>query len=142
MNFVEIFGLGGAFWAIIALVLLFWAWRLARRERYVEHKRLMIFLTLVAWLFLLIYILKTAVFNVEPVHVPDHLVPWIAIHGTLGLIPALATPIILWSRLTGSGFLKGFHRHLNGHHGHYGRIVVAVWALTHVGGVINFLLFY
>ena len=79
-------------WAVIALVLLIVAWRLARAGRIVPHRNIMILLTAGAWIFIINYIFVQR-YGGEPGSFPIEYVPWMALHGSLGLVPLIgATP--------------------------------------------------
>jgi len=126
-------------WAVLSLPLLFIAWWSAARGNTATHRGLMIFLTLAAWVFIISYLMQyRSPGEITPV--PPEYVPWVAIHGTVGLLPLIGASILVWARL--------FQRrhpdsrlHLNRRHRIYGRVVIALWAFTHLGGIVNYWLF-
>jgi len=132
----------GVIWANIALILLAVSWWSAyTRRRLLTHKRIMILLTVVAWLFIGGYILQFILPSLEPLSVPDGLAPWFIFHAVVASISLLGAPLLLWARLSPDR-LDGVRGHLNRHHVTYGRILIPLWAFTHVGGIINFFLVY
>ncbi len=126
-------------WAVLSLVLLFVAVRSAARGNTTLHRGLMIFLTLAAWVFIISYLMRYRSPG-EISAVPPEYVPWVAIHGTVGLAPLIGASMLVWARL--------FQRrrpdsrlHLNRRHAIYGRVTVALWVFTHIGGIVNYWLF-
>ncbi len=126
-------------WATLSLVLLFIAWRSAVRGNTTLHRSMMIFLTLAAWVFIFSYLMQYRSPG-EVSRVPPEYVPWVAIHGTVGLVPLIGATVLVWARL--------FQRrnpdsrlHLNRRHGIYGRVLIVLWAFTHLGGIVNYWLF-
>lgn len=132
-----------ACWGVIAVILLLYSWTCARGGNHILHRQLMVFLTIAALIFIAGYFLTEYVFATEPMSIPDKLIPWVALHGTLALVPLVAGPVILWSRLyelQGDGLIGRFHRHLNDRHRIYGQILVCFWIFTHLGGIANLVL--
>ncbi len=121
-------------WAVIALVLLIVAWRLARAGRIVPHRNIMILLTAGAWIFIINYIFVQR-YGGEPGSFPIEYVPWMALHGSLGLVPLIGATCLVVGRLMMGR--NGFSAHLNHHHKAYGRTFIAVWVFTHLGGIFN-----
>ena len=121
-------------WAVIALVLLIVAWRLARAGRIVLHRNIMILLTTGAWIFIINYIfVQRYGGGIGPF--PSEYVPWIALHGSLGLVPLIgATCLVVGRLMTGR---NKFSAHFNRHHKAYGRTFIVVWFFTHLGGIFN-----
>ncbi len=121
-------------WAVIALVLLVVAWWLARTGRIVLHRSIMILLTAGAWIFIVNYLLAQR-YGGEVRPFPREYIPWIAVHGSMGLVPLIGGTCLVAGRLmTGR---NGFSAHFNRHHKAYGRTVIAVWLFTHLGGIFN-----
>ena len=121
-------------WAVIAMVLLVVAWRLARAGRIAPHRNIMILLTVGAWVFIINYLFVQR-YGGEFATFPREYVPWIAVHGSLGLIPFIgATCLVLGRLMTGR---NSFASHFNRHHKTYGRSFIAVWLFTHLGGIFN-----
>ena len=132
----KIFMYVGLLWGIISLCLLIVAWRLAIRNEVRRHRFIMIFLTAGAWLFIASYLLRYTLPGYTALEVPRHLVPWLAFHGTMGLIPLFGATTLVWARLRADKT-----SHLNRYHQLYGRILVSIWCFTHMGGILNFFLF-
>ena len=121
-------------WAVIALVLLILAWRLARAGGTILHRNIMVLLTVGAWVFVLNYLFVQR-YSGEFGSFPREYVPWIAVHGSLGLIPLLGATCLVAGR-----FMPGRNRfsgHFNSHHKTYGRTFIAIWLFTHLGGIFN-----
>lgn len=121
-------------WAVIALALLIVAWRLARTGRIVAHRNIMILLTVGAWIFVINYIFVQR-YGGDPVSIPRAYIPWMALHGSLGLVPLIGATCLVAGRL-----MAGRNRlssHFNRHHKAYGRTFVVVWVFTHLGGIFN-----
>ncbi len=121
-------------WAVIALVLLVVAWRLARVGRIVLHRNIMILLTVGAWIFIINYIFAQR-YGGELAEFPSEYIPWMALHGSLGLVPLIGATCLIFGRLmTGR---NRFSSHFNRHHKPYGRTFIVVWLFTHLGGIFN-----
>ncbi len=135
-----VFRYGGFCWALIALTLLVVAWQAIRQENIRRHKWIMITLTVAAWLFLLLYLLRYRYPDLVP-HVPATFIPWIAIHGTLALIPLFGATAMVVSRWLAAQDPAHPPGHLIRHHKAWGRIIIPLWAFAHIGGVINIFLF-
>ena len=75
-------------WAVVALALLIVAWRLVRTGRIVAHRNIMILLTVGAWIFVINYIFVQR-YGGDPVSIPRAYIPWMALHGSLGLVPLI-----------------------------------------------------
>ncbi len=73
--------------------------------------------------------------------IPPEYVPWIALHGTIGLIPLFGATALVWARLREKRSSLRGRSHLNRHHRAYGRFFVVLWFFTHAGGAVNFWLF-
>lgn len=125
-------------WAVIALVLLVIAWRHAVKGNTKYHRRLMIFLTAGAWVFIVSYILQYQ--SSARISVPPEYIPWLALHGTIGLIPLLGASMLVLARLWQARHPQA-QLHLNRQHKRYGRILIALWVFTHLGGIANYWLF-
>jgi len=121
-------------WAVIALVLLIVAWGLARVGRIALHRNIMIVLTAGAWIFILNYLFVQRYGGAFGAF-PREYVPWIALHGSLGLVPFIGATCLVFSRWM-AGRNK-FSRHFNEHHKAYGRAFIMVWCFTHLGGIFN-----
>ena len=121
-------------WALIALVLLAVAWWLARIGRTIAHRNIMILLTLGAWIFIVNYIFVQR-YGGDLGSFPKEYVPWIALHGSLGLVPLFGATCLIIGRLLAGR--NRFSAHLNRHHRLYGRTFIVVWCFTHLGGIFN-----
>ncbi len=121
-------------WAVIAQVLLIVAWRLVRVGRSAAHRNIMILLTVGAWIFITNYIFVQR-YGGDFRSFPSEYIPWIALHGSLGLVPLIgATCLVLGRLMTGRNKLS---THFNRHHKAYGRTFIVVWLFTHLGGIFN-----
>lgn len=94
----------------------------------------MILLALGAWIFVLNY-LFTQRYGGELEPFPREYIPWIAFHGSLGLVPLIGATCLVSGRLMAGG--SQFSDHFNKHHKVYGRVIVVVWLFTHLGGIFN-----
>ena len=140
--YIKIFLLANLVWAVVALVLIIYGWWCAyRRKKVCLHKRIMEILTVAAWLFIAAYLFRFLVPSLEPLPVPERLVPWFAFHALVACIPLFGAPLLIWARLTGAdgGGLRG---HLNGRHVTYGRVLLPLWFFTHAGGIVNYFIIY
>jgi len=130
---MSLFMIISTIWAVIALILLIVSWRLARAGKLATHRNIMVLLTLGAWIFIFNYIFVQR--YAENGAFPREYIPWIAFHGTLGLVPLIGASCLVFSRImTGRQGLAG---HFNRHHKSYGRAFIAVWCFTHLGGIFN-----
>ncbi len=121
-------------WAVTALVLLIVAWRLVRVGRIVAHRNIMILLTVGAWIFITNYIFVQR-YGGDFRSFPSEYIPWIALHGSLGLVPLIgATCLVVGRLMTGR---NRFSAHFNRHHKAYGCTFIVVWLFTHLGGIFN-----
>lgn len=121
-------------WAVTALILLIVSWRGAARGEIKKHKLLMIFLTAGAWIFVINYISQRQ-YQVSETPFPKEYIPWIAFHGTVGLIPLLGATLLIINRIrkgveSGASFLGR-------NHARYGRVLIVLWCFTHLGGIFN-----
>ncbi|MBT5108846.1 MAG: DUF420 domain-containing protein [Rhodospirillaceae bacterium] len=121
-------------WAVIALVLLIVAWWLARAGRIALHRNIMVLLTAGAWIFILNYIFVQR-YGGELGSFPSEYVPWMALHGSLGLVPLIGATCLVVGRLTTGR--NRFSDHFNRRHKAYGRTFIVVWFFTHLGGIFN-----
>jgi uncharacterized membrane protein YozB (DUF420 family) len=126
-------------WAVISFTLLIFAWRLAVAGKITLHKNLMIFLTTGAWVFIASYLFQRP-YGTEVTSLPGEYIIWIAFHGTVGLIPLIGATCLVVSRIRMKG--NGSESHLNRHHKLYGRIFIALWVFSHLGGIFNAFLLY
>ncbi len=138
--YTKIFFYGGFAWAVVATVLVFVAWGFIRNRRVAHHKATMILLTIGGWLFVISYLLRYRIPDFVQIEIPQSLIPWIAFHGTVGLVPLIGATCLIWSRLTGGSFETGVRAHLNRHHRKYGLTFLFLWVFTHFGGIANFFL--
>ncbi len=115
-NYGEVFLYVGLVWAFIALGLLLLAWHAITQGNILLHKRLMVFLAVMAWAFIAAYLLRYKIPGAIPEISPQY-IPWIAIHGTIALIPLFGATCLILARLV----LRKEH-HFNRHHRYYGRV--------------------
>ena len=121
-------------WAVTALVLLIVAWWSVRDGRIILHRNIMILLTAGAWIFIVNYIFVQR-YGGGLGQFPSEYIPWVALHGSLGLIPLLGATCLVVARLM-TGRNK-FSRYFNQHHKRYGRAFIIVWVFSHLGGIFN-----
>ncbi|MES9900199.1 MAG: DUF420 domain-containing protein [Sedimenticola sp.] len=135
-----IFLYAGSVWAVVALVLLFIAWRAARSSDFGRHGRIMAVLMLAAWAFVALYLLRYRYPGLVP-HVPPEYIWWIALHGTVALLPLIGATLLVLAR-----WRQKMHpersSHFNRYHKVYGRVLIPLWVFTHIGGIVNAFLFY
>ncbi len=130
----------GSAWAIIALALLVLAWHAARTKSFNLHRKIMVFLTIAAWVFLALYLVRYRYPELTP-SIPPEYIPWLALHGTVALFPLIGATLMVISRWLERRH-PGRKYHLNQHHKWYGRLFVLLWCFTHLGGIGNAYLFY
>ncbi|MEE9613543.1 MAG: DUF420 domain-containing protein [Thermodesulfobacteriota bacterium] len=142
-TYSEIFFLAGLVWGVTAFALLIVAWRAAAAGNIRLHRPLMIVLTVGAWLFISLYLLRYSysdeISGEAALEVPPHLIPWLAVHGTVALIPLFGATVLVWARLSGNK--SGMRLHFNKNHRRYGRVLMVLWLFTRAGGTLNFYLF-
>ncbi len=134
-NYGDVFLYVGLAWAFVGLGLLLLAWFTVTQGNIQLHRRLMVLLTIMAWTFIAAYLFRYNTPGAIPKISPQY-IPWIAIHGTIALIPLFGATFLILARLT----LRKEH-HFNRHHRYYGRAFVLLWCFTHLGGIVNFWLF-
>lgn len=122
-------------WSFLALCLLIYAWISIKRGKVLVHRRIMIMLTLAAWLFIIAY-LSGDQGSLQRDEIDSGQIVWLAIHGMGGLIVLLGASMLALSRL----FAKG-SQVINRHHRMVGRVVMLVWSFTHIGGIVNYFMF-
>jgi len=122
-------------WAVAAIVLLVFSWRLARTGKIRVHKTLMILLTLGAWVFVASYLFTQRYGDAAAIPFPKEHVIWMAVHGTIGLIPLVGATCLIIGRVRSKGNYRSTH--FNRNHKYYGRVIVVIWLFTHLGGIFN-----
>jgi len=126
-------------WALVAIILLSFSWRLACYGNRQRHRQLMIFLTLAAWVFIAMYLWQSR--QPRPLlEIKEEYIPWLIVHGVIGLIALLGVTALVFARLWQEKVPES-DLHLNRHHKLYGRIFITLWLFTHIGGMINYGLF-
>jgi len=129
----------GSAWAVIALGLLIVAWRAARANNIHLHRKIMIFLTSAAWIFLVLYLVRYR-YPEMVTAIPPEYIPWIALHGTVALFPLIGATLMVISRWREQRNPQG-DLLLNRNHKWIGRILILLWCFTHLGGIANAVLF-
>ncbi|MDP6343152.1 MAG: hypothetical protein QF491_06430, partial [Alphaproteobacteria bacterium] len=71
----------------------------------------------------------------EAASFPRQYIPWVALHGSLGLVPLIGATCLVAGRLMAGR--NRFSGHFNRHHKAYGRTFIVVWVFTHLGGLFN-----
>jgi len=125
------FHYGSLFWALLSTVLLLIAWRAVRQQQVAWHKKLMILLTAMAWLFILSYLLRYRFPELNR-PIPREYILWFALHGTVALLPLVGASCLLFARLR----LSAAH-YFNRYHRRYALTLVPLWLFTHAGGLFN-----
>ncbi len=126
-------------WTLVAIILLSCSWRLACYGNRQRHRQLMIFLTLVAWVFIAMYLWQSR--QPRPLLViKEEYIPWLIVHGVIGLIALLGATALVLARLWQAKYPEN-NLYLNRHHKLYGRVFIILWLFTHIGGAINYWLF-
>ena len=125
-------------WGIIALTLLIYAWRLAVQGNYLRHKQIMIFLTVGAWVFVINYLVQYETGRIPDI--PPGLMVWMSIHGIVGMVPIVGAIVLIVVRYLAQRSSKKI-QHINHYHRVYGRVLVALWVFTHLGGFANYFIF-
>ncbi|HKZ45771.1 MAG TPA: DUF420 domain-containing protein [Thermodesulfobacteriota bacterium] len=139
--YTQYFLIVAAIWGVVAMALLLTAWWCAHQRRCKWHRRLMLFLTIGAWLFIINYMMiRYYIPGSAPPVIPRHLILWFAIHGTMGMFLLILVTLVVWSRVSQGRWFCNLHQHLNRRHILYGRILVVVWTLTHIVGMVNYYL--
>ncbi len=100
-------------WALISFSLLILAWRFAAVGRISLHRNLMLFLSAGAWVFIASYLFQRP-HAAQATAFPREYIPWIAFHGTMGLLVLLGATCIVVSRLRRRD--GGQQSHLNQYH--------------------------
>jgi len=126
-------------WTLIASLLLAVSWRLAYIGNRQRHRQIMIFLTLAAWGFIGVYVWQSQ--RSQPLlATKEEYVLWLTVHGVIGLIALLGVTALLLARLWQEKYPES-NGYLNRHHKIMGRIFISLWLFTHIGGVVNYILF-
>ncbi len=130
-------------WTVFAFFILLLSWRLACLGNQRRHRQFMLFLTIAAWIFIAIYLCQSQ--RSHPlVAIKEEYILWLIFHGVLGLIALLGATLLVVARLWQEKRAMTeilLIRHLNQQHKNYGRIFICLWLFTHIGGVINYVLF-
>ncbi len=126
-------------WTLVAFLILLVSWRLANFGNRQRHRQLMIFLTLAAWIFIAVYLWQSQ--RPQPlVGIKEEYILWLVFHGVIGLIALLGATALVFARLWQEKHAES-DLYLNRHHKVYGRVFISLWLFTHIGGVINYILF-
>lgn len=136
----QIFLIIGTVWAVVAIGLLFIAWRAAKHQAYALHGKIMTILTGAAWGFLALYLLRYRYPEAIP-SIPPEYIPWLALHGTVALFPLFGATLLVFNRWRARRQPEQTY-HFNQHHKTYGRVLILLWCFTHIGGIANAVLFY
>ncbi len=132
MNGLQLtFHYGSLIWAVLSMALLLVAWQAAHQKQIARHKKLMILLTTMAWLFILSYLLRYRFPELNR-PIPREYILWFALHGTVALLPLVGASCLLFARLR----LSATH-HFNRYHRRYALVLVPLWFFTHIGGLFN-----
>jgi len=138
-SYAQVFRDVGLAWAIISIVLLIVAWHAARRGDVSRHRLLMSVSLVGSWLFVMGYLFRYSLPQASP-RLPTEYIPWIALHGSLGVVLIVGASCLVVARLRARRN-PSYVGHFNRHHRTYGRFLVPLWCFTHGGGVVNYFLF-
>jgi uncharacterized membrane protein YozB (DUF420 family) len=131
---MPLFNIVATIWAIISFTLLVLAWRMAVAKKIRLHRNLMIVLTTGAWIFIANYLFLRP-YSGEALTVPREYIIWMAFHGTAGLIPLIGATCLVVSRIRRRGSRP--ESYLNRQHKFFGRVIIALWLFSHLGGIFN-----
>ena len=140
-NFSEIFIVIGHIWAPSAILLIIYAWIIARREKESLHKAIMIFLVVGGWLFLIFYLVGSRYDRPHVEELSSALLAWVIIHGTAALLALLGATVLAVARLVADDEAPGSLGSINRSHKVFGSVIAVLWMLTHAGGLINLYIF-
>ncbi len=140
-NFSEIFIVVGHIWALSAILLIIYAWVIARREKESLHKAVMLFLVAGGWTFLLFYLIGSRYDRPHIEELTSGLLAWVIIHGTAALLALLGATVLAVARLITDDEAPGLLGSINRRHKVLGSVTALLWMLTHAGGLINLYIF-
>ena len=125
-------------WAIAAMLLLWLAWRAAKRQDTRIHRRYMLIMIAVAWLSFEFWLMSFRYPQLAPV-VPEGMDAWVLFPNLLIIVPLVGATLMLLARWRRSqpGEMLG---HFNTHHRAYGKTFILLWCVGYLGGLINTLL--
>ncbi|MCP3671065.1 MAG: DUF420 domain-containing protein [Gammaproteobacteria bacterium] len=125
-------------WALLALLLLWLAWRAARRCDIRIHKRYMVIIVALAWVSLELWLMSFRYPQLAPL-VPEGMEIWVLLPNLLIIIPLVGATLLLLARWRRSGPTE-LLGHFNIHHRTYGKVFILVWCVGYLGGLLNTLL--
>lgn len=140
MTFPDVFPHVSLAWGVIALGLLLLAWRRAVQTRFRSHRALMLVLVAGAWIFLISYLLQLRLGGQAP-GLHGAVLVWMLVHGGAGLVTLLGVSWLAAARLW-QQWRPASDLFPNRHHRRLGRPLVGLWVFSHLGGVVNYFLFY
>lgn len=127
-------------WALVALLLLWLSWRAARRRDVRIHRRYMLIIVAVAWVFVELWLMGFRYPQLIPA-VPEGMAVWMLLSNLL-IITSLAGATLLllarWRRSRPTELLG----HFNTCHRAYGKVFMLLWCVGYSGKLLNTLLLY
>jgi uncharacterized membrane protein YozB (DUF420 family) len=125
-------------WAALAMLLLWLAWRAAKRRDTRIHKRYMLIIIAVAWVSFEFWLMSFRYPQLAPM-VPEGMDTWVLLPNLLLLVPLVGATLMLLARWRHS--VPGeFLGHFNTHHRTYGRAFILLWGVSYLGGLLNTML--
>jgi len=125
-------------WALLAMLLLWLAWRAAKRRDTRIHRRYMLIIVAVAWVSFEFWLMSFRYPQLAPV-VPEGMDVWVLLPNLVLLIPLVGATMMLLARWRKSGPAE-LLGHFNTHHGTYGKTFILLWCVGYLGGLLNTLL--
>lgn len=127
--------MAGTLWALVALLLLWLAWRAAKRRDIRIHKRYMFIVVAVAWVFLEAWLMSFR-YPQLLTPVPEGMAAWVQLVNLIAIIPLVGATLLLLARWRQSqpAELLG---HFNTHHRTYGQAFILLWCFSYIGGLVN-----
>lgn len=126
-------------WALIALLLLWLAWRAARRSDTRIHRRYMLIVVAMAWVFFEAWMMMSLRYPQMVVAVPENMASWVLLRNLVSVIPLVGATLLLLARWRRSGPTE-LLGHFNTHHRTYGKVFILLWCFSYIGGLLNTLL--
>jgi uncharacterized membrane protein YozB (DUF420 family) len=130
----------GLCWAGISIGLLIWSWRLARRQRFRIHMRIMKVTTVSALVFVALTALRRVLPGAAAPELPAVYVPFMSVHIAIATATLIASLALIRAQ-TGAPELverRAWLRRLRRHHRRLGPWVWCGWLLTFAGGICNY----
>ncbi len=128
----------GAVWAVVALLLLWLAWRAAKRRDIRVHKRYMIIVAAVAAVSLEAWLMSLRYPQILP-EIPEGMVGWVRLVNYISIIPLVGATLMILARWRESRPTE-LLGHFNTHHRTYGQAFILLWCFSYIASLVNTLL--